>query len=59
MSEGHWISKQGDNCFSIGWKTRVKRGRLSDLVSHWRSTDMKGAMRFAKKWGLRMPEKNQ
>jgi hypothetical protein len=51
----HRIAYLGGNDYRLSWSYEVKYGRLLSHRRMTRDTDRKGAERFAKKWGVPMP----
>ena len=52
----HRIARLGHDDYEISWTVDHKHGRIRFPTTHRRSTDKKGALRFAKKWNAKMPE---
>lgn len=59
-SYGHRIKFERKDEYVISWTTdRYYSGsRLRHPLGHSRDTNRKGALRFAKKWNLKMPEES-
>ena len=57
-SYNHRIKKEREDEYVISWVTdRYYAGsRLRHPLGHRRDTNKKGALRFAKKWNISMPE---
>lgn len=55
-SYGHRLRYLGDGCWRMSWKVDTKHGRIRYPRVATRDTDRKGAERFARRWGLDMPE---
>ncbi len=53
---GHRIFRMGVDDYRIVWYYDVKAGRLRSSRKTSRDTNRRGAERFAKKWGVTMPE---
>lgn len=53
---GHRIRKERDDEYVVSWRVDRKIGRLRAETWQRRDTDRAGALRFAKKWGCRMPD---
>ncbi len=58
---GHRIYKIGDDEYLISWSydTKPNGVRYRIVKRSSRYTDKKGAIRFAKKWNLLLPEKTK
>ena len=58
-STGHWIELLFSDCYRLHWTVdRYYTGsRLRFPTGCSRDSDLKGAERFAKKWGCAMPVK--
>lgn len=50
---GHRIRRERFDEYVISWITDLRSGRLRYPKGKSRDTTRKGAMRFAKKWGVR------
>lgn len=57
-SYGHRISKLMHDVYQISWVVDryYKDSRLRHPTGCCRTTDRAGALRFAKRWGVQMPE---
>jgi hypothetical protein len=57
-SYGHKIRREGGGWYTLYWAVDFKYAgsRLRYPRGFHRSTDEQGALRFAKKWGVPMPE---
>lgn len=55
-SYGHKIIYERPDEYVLVWTTDSKVGRQRWPRKHVRDTNRKGAERFAKKWGIKMPE---
>lgn len=56
-SYGHRIRHIVDDCYRLSWSydIKIKGSRLRWPRTVTRDTDKEGALRFAKKWDVRMP----
>lgn len=52
---GHRIQYLGADFYRLTWIYDVKHGRIRFPRVMTRDTDLAGALRFAKKWDVRMP----
>ena len=57
-SRGHWWKRLGPDRYQIGWIVDVyyENSRLRWPRGNGRDTDLAGAKRFARRWGLIVPE---
>jgi hypothetical protein len=55
-SRRHGVRKLGRDDYEISWSVYRKHGRTLFGTRYARFVDEKGAKRFAKKWGLEVPE---
>lgn len=57
-SKGHWIARVGFDHYRLSWIVdRYYEGsRLRFPTAYRRDTDKAGAERFARRWGVTMPE---
>jgi hypothetical protein len=53
---GHRIQRLGADTFVVSWTYDVKYRRIRYPRTMRRTTDLRGAERFAKRWGLPVPE---
>lgn len=53
---GHRIVYVRPDEYVISWRYDTKIGRIRFQRGQQRDTDRRGAERFAKKWGINMPE---
>lgn len=54
-SYGHRIQRLGADWFRLSWTVDTKHRRIRYPHGYSRDTDLKGATRFAKKWGVTVP----
>lgn len=57
-SHSHRLVKCGDGRYEMRWHTNhwARGSRLRVIAAHSRDTNEVGAKRFAKRWGVKMPE---
>lgn len=53
------VSSTYGEYYVISWTVDVHRGKFCDPSSRSRTTDLAGAVRFAKKWNLEIPREER